>query len=259
MKSAVIFGANSSIAEQVIYKLAQNGYNLYLLARNISDLERINNDLKVRFQNIEIFIESYDASQEKGQIIDKKLELIYSKMPNIDLFLFAHGVLPEQQKAEQDWNYALNTIEVNSLSIMEVCNKIAIKVENTALNTNTNIKNRSITIAVISSVAGLRGRQSNYIYGAAKGMLNVFLSGLRNRLHKYNVQVLTILPGFVDTKMTKDIVKKGALWATPQDVANDVMKAIVRKKDILYTKWFWKYVMLIIMCIPEKMFKKLKL
>ena len=114
------------------------------------------------------------------------------------------------------------------------------------------------TIAVISSVAGDRGRKSNYVYGSAKSGLSIFLQGLRNSLADKGVNVLTIKPGFVDTPMTTEF-KKGLLWVKPDKIARDIVKAINRKKDIIYTPWFWRWIMLIIKLIPEKIFKKMNL
>ena len=114
------------------------------------------------------------------------------------------------------------------------------------------------TLAVISSVAGDRGRQSNYVYGAAKGMLSIFLQGLRNRLQRHGVQVLTIKPGFVDTPMTAAF-RKGLLWAQPETVAHGILKAINRGADVVYLPWFWLPVMLAIRLLPETMFKRLRL
>ena len=111
---------------------------------------------------------------------------------------------------------------------------------------------------MISSVAGDRGRQSNYIYGCAKGGLTVFLQGLRNRLHKAGVQVLTIKPGFVDTPMTADF-KKGLLWVGPDVIARGIYQAIKKGKQVIYLPWFWKFIMLVIKSIPERLFARLKL
>jgi decaprenylphospho-beta-D-erythro-pentofuranosid-2-ulose 2-reductase len=113
-------------------------------------------------------------------------------------------------------------------------------------------------IAVISSVAGDRGRQSNYVYGTAKGALSIFLQGLRNRLGKTGVQVLTIKPGFVDSPMTKDF-DKGLLWVKPAMIAQGILRAIEKKKEVVYLPFFWRYIMLIIKMIPEKIFKRLTL
>jgi short-subunit dehydrogenase len=117
---------------------------------------------------------------------------------------------------------------------------------------------RSGSIAVISSVAGDRGRQSNYVYGAAKGAVTLLLQGLRNRLSKSGVQVLTIKPGFVDTPMTAEF-KKGALWAKPDDIAHGIVSAIDRRRDVVYLPGFWRLIMLIIRHIPEPIFKRMSL
>jgi hypothetical protein len=117
---------------------------------------------------------------------------------------------------------------------------------------------KSGTIVVIGSVAGDRGRQSNYIYGTAKSMLSTFLQGLRNRLHPHGVQVITVKPGFVDTPMTASF-KKGALWASADSIAAGIEKAIAKKSDVVYLPGFWRFIMLIICHIPEGIFKKLKL
>ena len=114
------------------------------------------------------------------------------------------------------------------------------------------------TIAVGSSVAGDRGRQSNYLYGTAKGAKTIFLQGLRNRLTKSGVQVLTIKPGFVDTPMTAHI-EKGPLFVDPEVIAQGIMKAIKNKRDVVYLPFFWRWIMLIIKLIPEKIFKRLSL
>ena len=110
-----------------------------------------------------------------------------------------------------------------------------------------------------SSVAGERGRQSNYIYGSAKGGLTVYLSGLRNRLARRGVHVMTVLPGFVRSRMTEGMDLPERLTATPEEVAEDVYRAYRRKKDILYTMWFWRWIMIVIRSIPESMFKRLRL
>jgi len=114
------------------------------------------------------------------------------------------------------------------------------------------------TLAVISSVAGERGRQSNYVYGAAKGAVSIFLQGLRQRLDKSGVHVLTIKPGFVDTPMTKEL-KKGLLWADPQAVAKLIHKGVAAKKSIIYTPGYWALIMAVIKAIPERLFKKIAL
>jgi len=117
---------------------------------------------------------------------------------------------------------------------------------------------KSGTIAVITSVAGDRGRQSNYVYGSAKGMVSTFLQGLRNRLYRAGINILDIKPGFVDTPMTIDF-KKGPLWVSPEKIAEGIVEAIDKQKTEVYLPWFWKFIMLIIKLIPESIFRKMKL
>ena len=119
-------------------------------------------------------------------------------------------------------------------------------------------RGRGVLIA-IGSVAGDRGRQSNYVYGAAKGMVALFLQGLRNRLSRQGIQVITIKPGFVDTPMTAAFAQKGLLWAKPDAIAAGIVTAVERGRDEVYLPWFWRWIMLIILHIPERLFKRLKL
>ena len=114
------------------------------------------------------------------------------------------------------------------------------------------------TIAVISSVAGDRGRQSNYIYGSAKGAVTIFLQGLRNRMHKSGVHVITVKPGFVDTPMTAAF-DKGFIWADPDQIAARIISAIKNKYDEVYAPWYWRVIMQVIRAIPERVFKRLNL
>ena len=116
------------------------------------------------------------------------------------------------------------------------------------------------SIVVVSSVAGERGRKSNYVYGTAKGALSLFCQGLRNRLHQSGVHVLTVKPGFIDTPMTADIAKTpSVLWASPEKIASVMVSAFEQKKDVIYAPWFWRYILLVIKLIPESIFKKLSL
>ena len=248
MKSVIVFGANSTIAQSVVYQLAHDGFNLQLLARDTDQLNLLRQDLLVKYPNLKILIDQYDAESCVEEILSAKIEYSFEQLGVIDLVLIAHGNLPDQTDCVKSWSSTKKALQVNGLSVLEICHKMSLKLK----------EQKSGTIAVISSVAGLRGRQSNYIYGTAKGMINIYLQGLRNDMYAHGVHVLTILPGFVDTKMTAEF-KKGALWAKPDKVAKDIVTAIYKKKDILYTPWFWRFIMSIILHIPESVFKKLKL
>jgi short-subunit dehydrogenase len=162
--------------------------------------------------------------------------------------LIAHGTLPDQKACEASVELLQQEIDNNGLSVVALCTRLANLMEPRGQG----------TIAVISSVAGDRGRQSNYVYGAAKGMVTRFLQGLRNRLARKGVQVLTIKPGFVDTPMTAAF-PKGLLWAKPESVAQGIVAAVDRKKDVVYLPGFWCLIMMIIRHIPEFIFKKLSL
>lgn len=248
MKNAIIFGANSDIANQLAHKLAKKGFNLCLCSRNKDLLELNAQDLRQRY-NIKVTAEIVDFTGDNIDLHTRILpQIVKNFAEKIDLIFIAHGFLPKQEQCATNITAELNNLQVNAISIITICNYFA----------NYMRQQRDGTIAVISSVAGLRGRQSNYSYGAAKGLLNIYLQGLRNSLYSHNIHVLTILPGFVDTKMTKEF-KKGLLWAKPEKVAEDIYQAIIKKKDVIFTLWFWKYIMKIICLIPERKFKKMEL
>ncbi|MBT8127471.1 MAG: SDR family NAD(P)-dependent oxidoreductase, partial [Gammaproteobacteria bacterium] len=169
-------------------------------------------------------------------------------LDGLDLVLIAHGTLPEQKACEQSFDLTQKEFGINTLSTISLLTYLANYFEDKGQG----------TIAVISSVAGDRGRQSNYVYGSAKGTVTLYLQGLRNRLHKSNVNVITVKPGFVDTPMTSGM-NKGLLWAKPEKIADTIFRAIDRRRDVVYAPWFWRYIMLIIRMIPELLFKRLNL
>jgi short-subunit dehydrogenase len=157
--------------------------------------------------------------------------------------------LSDQAQCEQSVDIMRREFDINALSTLALLTALANRME----------ARRSGTLAVISSVAGDRGRQSNYVYGAAKAAVSTFLGGLRQRLAKSGVTVLTIKPGFVDTPMTASIANKGALWAQPDRVAAGIVQAIDRRRNIVYLPWFWRWIMLVIRHIPEPIFTRVKL
>ncbi len=245
MSKILILGATSAIAEQFARLYACSENEVLLVARNADSLEEISQDLNVRGYSKTSSI-SYDFSD-----VEKATNLIkqcYETLGNIDIVLIAFGTLPDQNEVSLDSNAMHKEILLNYNSIVILLNELA----------NLFEKQKNGTIAVISSVAGDRGRQSNYVYGSAKGGISIFMQGLRNRLAGYNIQILTVKPGFVITPMT-DSFEKGLLWVGPDKIARDIKKAINKKKDVLYTPWFWWWIMLIIRFIPEKIFKKMKL
>lgn len=245
MKKVLIIGATSAIAENAARIWANVGCSLFLVARSQERLDVISKDLVVRGA---VGVDQFcmDLTQLDGQ--DAMLNAAYAFLGEIDIALIAHGTLSNQAACESSPQLTLQEINTNALSVISLLTLLANHFE----------ERKSGMIAVISSVAGDRGRQSNYVYGSAKAMVSAFTSGLRQRLAKSNVHVLTVKPGFVDTPMTKDF-SKGPLWAKSHTVAYQIVKACNSKGGILYTPKFWWVIMGIIKLIPETIFMKLKL
>ena len=245
MRRVLVVGATSAIAEATTRRFAQRGDALFLAARSVERLQAIADDLRVR-SAAQVEIAPFDARDfaSHAALVDQA----EAALGGLDLMLIAHGTLPEQKACEASFDEALRELQVNALSVMSLLTAVANRFE----------QQHRGTIAVISSVAGDRGRQSNYVYGSAKAAVTAFLGGLRNRLQPAGVHVLTIKPGFVDTPMTRDF-PKGLLWASPAAIARGIEKAIDQRKDVVYLPWFWRPVMRLIREIPEPIFKKLRL
>ena len=245
MKKILVIGATSAIAEHCARIWATRGDALYLVARNEERLQSIAADLKVRGA---VQADTYCTDLNE---LDRHLFLLdaaEAKLGGIDTVLIAHGTLSDQITCEQSVEETLAEIKTNALSIISLLTIIANRFET----------RKAGTIAVISSVAGERGRASNYVYGSAKAMITAFTSGLRQRLFQSNVSVVTIKPGFVDTPMTAAF-KKGLMWSKPSLVAKNICTAIDAKNDIVYVPFYWNLIMLIIKSLPEKLFKKIKI
>lgn len=246
MNKWLIIGATSAIAEATARLWATRGYSFYLAARNVSKLDIVKQDLLSRgAARVEVGAFNAEDPAKITAVFDDAANVL----GGIDGVLIAHGSLPDQNRCEQDLGLALQEIQTNGLSVIHLCGHAANYFET----------RKSGSIAVISSVAGDRGRKSNYVYGAAKGMVSVFLQGLRNRLAASNVQVLTIKPGFVDTPMTAAFDKGGPLWAQPEDIGAGIVAAVDKGRNVVYLPWFWACIMLVIKHIPEFIFKRLSL
>jgi decaprenylphospho-beta-D-erythro-pentofuranosid-2-ulose 2-reductase len=245
MKNVLIIGATSSIAVEIARIYAKNGSCLYLLARNKCRLDDLAKDLTIRGAK-KVYVQGVEACE-----YDAHEELVLSakeKLGSIDIVLVAHGSLPDQKECEAQFGSTLKEISINGTSVLSILTHIANIIE----------MQKSGVIAVITSVSGDRGRRSNYVYGAAKGMVSIFLQGLRNRLSSSGVYVLDIKPGFVDTPMTDGMVK-GVLWVSPCVVAECIVQGINRRKATIYCPYYWKYIMLVIKSIPDFVFKRINL
>ena len=245
MKKVLVFGACSAIAEALSRTFAARGDGLFLVARNPERLEAARKDLEVRGANP---AKSAVADLRDVSAHAELFSRAESALGGLDLAVIAHGVLPEQRECDESAALALEMIQVNGVSAVSLMALAAAHFE----------KQGRGQIVVISSVAGDRGRQSNYVYGAGKALVSVYAQGLRNRLHKRGVGVLTVKPGFVDTPMTAGF-RKGALWAKPEEVAEGIGLALERGRDEVYLPWFWRPVMAVIRAVPEFIFKRLSL
>lgn len=247
MKSVVILGGASTVARAIAHEFAREGYALVLADYDREENERIAADVRVRFET-ECTALPFDATDydSHGAFVAQCTETLGALAEGVVL---CFGFMAEQQDAQADVKIARRTIDTNFTGAVSILERFAAAFE----------KRQSGFIAALSSVAGDRGRQSNYIYGASKGGLSVYLQGLRNRLHPAGVSVTTIKPGFMDTKMTYGLDLPGPLTASPEQAARAIYKAIQKRRDEAYILFMWRYIMMIIRNIPEWQFKKMKL
>jgi len=246
-KSILVLGATSSIARALAEEMAKQGALVHVAGRNLEEVERIAKDISVRYQQNSSAL-AFQATDFKSH--DNFLSSFESKngKPTLDGLVVAFGELGDQIEAQTEFDKAKSIIDSNYTGAASILTHAANYFESQGHG----------FIVGIASVAGDRGRQSNYIYGSAKGAFALFLQGLRNRLSKSGVQVLTVKPGFVDTKMTYG--RKGMfLVANPQSVAQAIIKGLQANKQVMYVPWFWQWIMLIIKCVPEPIFMKMKM
>jgi short-subunit dehydrogenase len=245
--NVVIVGATSGIARALADVLARRQCRLLLAGRDEQELEALAADLRVR-HGTNVATERFEAL-DFGDHPDFWQRCQKHFDGSVTGVVVCHGYLPDQAEAERDFREIERTFAINFLSAVSVLNLAA----------ETLGARRQGFLAAISSVAGDRGRASNYVYGASKAALSAYLDGLRNRLHASGVQVLSIKPGFVDTAMTRGKLKPSRLLATPERVARDIDRALRRRQDVLYTPWFWRPIMAVIRGLPERIFKRLSL
>lgn len=240
----IVLGSNSEVAQSFVEKALEAGEKystIYLCTSNRETTEKFAKHIDVKFL-------------QQTQIVDLDLEneIDYAKLNDLDsdLLFCATGLLGlSSEEGLYDKKNTETVIDINFAKLVPVLNFFAEKME----------RQRSGTLIVLSSVAGERGRQSNFIYGSAKAGLTAYLSGLRNYLFSKKVHVITVKPGFMDTKMTEGLPLNPKLTATPKQAANSIYKAYKSRKNVAYVLPIWEIIMLIIRNIPEFIFKKLKL
>jgi decaprenylphospho-beta-D-erythro-pentofuranosid-2-ulose 2-reductase len=241
----LIVGATSAIAGETAKEYAKDGGRLFLTGRDAARLGSVRDDLLVRgAAQVETGEMDVARIPSHRPVIDSAI----AALGGLDVALIAHGTLPDQTLCQGDVSETIDAMQVNFTATVALLTLLANYFE----------AQRNGCIAVITSVAGDRGRQSNYVYGAAKGGVDRFLEGLRNRLFRSGVAVVTIKPGLVETPMTAGM-KKGLLFASARRVGRGVHRAIERRRSVVYIPWFWRPIMAVIKCLPEGIFNRLKL
>jgi decaprenylphospho-beta-D-erythro-pentofuranosid-2-ulose 2-reductase len=244
-RKILVLGATSGIAEATCRIWASQGASLFRVARNAEKLSAVAADLKTRGASyVDTAVADLDDTEKHPELLAHAI----NSLTGMDIAYLAHGVLGDQTDAERDFNTAAQIIHTNFMAPVSLLTWLA----------NFCVQRHAGTLAVISSVAGDRGRKSNYLYGSSKAGLSAFLGGLRNRVDREGVTVLTIKPGPTKTAMTVNM-PKSEKFADPESVAESIVSAIDKRKDVLYVPFQWQPIMFIIRNIPERIFKKLNL
>jgi decaprenylphospho-beta-D-erythro-pentofuranosid-2-ulose 2-reductase len=242
-RSILVLGATSDIGNALAAAFAREQFSLLLAGRDMEHLDRIQKDLAVR-ENADARTVFFDATDYESHY-----NFYNSLEPKPDVCACVFGYLGDQQEAESDWSESSRIIDVNYKGAVSILNIVSADFEK---------KGRG-TIIGISSVAGDRGRQSNFIYGSAKAAFTAYLSGLRSKLYRKGVHVITVKPGFVNTKMTEDLDLPQVLTAQPEAVGEAIFSAYEKKKDVIYVLPAWRMIMFVISSLPEFIFKRIKL
>ncbi|WEJ73683.1 SDR family NAD(P)-dependent oxidoreductase [Pseudomonas sp. PSE14] len=246
-KRIIIVGATSSIAEHCARLWAQGQeVDMTLVGRDLQRLQRIATDLNVRSQNSEIHCSTADFVDP--QSIQRQVDEWLASGP-ADIVLIAHGSLPEQGACQSNLKEAHQALEINGLSPVLFAEAFAAHME----------RNNRGTLIILGSVAGDRGRKSNYVYGAAKGLVTRYAEGLQHRLAGSDVKVMLVKPGPTDTPMTAHLKSEGARLAPVEDVANDIVQAAGKGVATLYTPRKWQLIMWVIRHMPAVVFNKLNI
>lgn len=251
-KTMLVLGATSEIALATIHLLAKEGWHFHITSRDVEKVAALAQDLHAMY-GCRVDYSRFDTDmslQEQEAFWDNVVQASASHITeqcNLDAVLCAIGYLGRPRQAEHDLNEGQKIMRANYGGLIPVL----------SLAANYFEQRQHGSLMVISSVAGDRGRASNYAYGAAKAAMTAYLSGLRARLSKTQVQVLTVLPGLVKTKMIADKVNPKPC-ALPEQVAADIVKAMHKKQDVIYSVWYWRYIMLGVKLLPEKLFKRIR-
>ncbi|SDX51510.1 MULTISPECIES: SDR family oxidoreductase [unclassified Pseudomonas] len=247
MKKILIVGATSTIANACARLWAGEGSEFFLVARGEQKLQQTCADLRARGASAAVpyIMDANDDIALHRAMLERCLETLHT----VDICLIAYGTLPDQSACERDVEMAMAEFANNGSTVIALLTLVA----------NQLVAQRNGTLAVISSVAGDRGRPSNYVYGSAKAAVSTFCEGLRARLFKAGAHVITIKPGFIDTPMTQGLALPAFLVAQPEVVARRIVAGIERKVSVLYVPAFWALIMCLIRALPQSLFKRLNL
>ena len=241
--SVLILGARSDIGKAVAHKFASLGHPVQLAARMIDKLEVDRADIELRY-NVPVTLYEFDALAIETH---EEFASCLSPLPQIAVCVV--GLMGQQDENERNMQAAAEVIRSNFEGPASILAVLANHFE----------KSGTGTLVGVSSVAGERGRATNYVYGSAKAGFTAFLSGLRNRFAKQGIHVLTVLPGFVATQMTESMDLPNRLTAQPHEVADAITRAVERRNNITYIRPVWRLIMAIIRNIPEQIFKKMRI
>jgi decaprenylphospho-beta-D-erythro-pentofuranosid-2-ulose 2-reductase len=242
---AAVFGATSGIARAVIRRLAAMGTELCLVGRGAERLEAVAQDARVRgAARVTTLVADLDDVALHGGLVDR----VFASLGPLGFALLAQGILASAEACEEDPRVAAKVIHTDFLAPALLAQTLSQRLVR---------EKAAATVAVLASVAGDRGRATNYVYGAAKGGLAVFLEGLRHRMDPRGVHILTVKPGPVDTPMTAHL-EKTALFATPDRVARDLLRGVELHKDVVYTPGYWRLVMAVLRLLPERLWRRLR-
>jgi decaprenylphospho-beta-D-erythro-pentofuranosid-2-ulose 2-reductase len=235
--NVTVIGATSAIAQEVARLYAAEGARLFLVGRNEAKLMAVASDLRVRgADDVSIFVADLAGRAQDAAIV--------AAAGTPDVVLIAHGSLPDQRAIDTDALAQVFEFELNATSVIALAAQFANVLE----------RARGGTLAVIGSVAGDRGRRSNYVYGAAKAAVHAYCEGLRGRLAEAGVAVVVIKPGWVDTPMTSGI-RKNALFASPGSVAKGIKRAIAARRGTVYLPGYWRWISLLVQMLPGRLVK----
>ena len=246
MANIVIVGATSGIAQAVLGFYASERHRIILVARDIQKLKTLKAHLASTGNLETITTISSDFSRRGAE--EALMNELNDATDTIDVALLAYGILPKQEECEGRVEALEANFRINFSSPALLANLLAKQMARQGHG----------SLAVITSVAGDRGRKSNFAYGASKAGLSVFVDGLRGRMYEHGVNIINVKPGLVETPMTAHL-SQGPLFAEPRTVARDIVKAIRKNRDVIYTPWYWRFIMMVIRVIPETIFKRLNI